>query len=66
MLEVGVQPAVEDRVCDRAEHGKGVNDEKEGQLHLRFNLHPHRGFLDDLESYLLKMTLLSICFDYIN
>ncbi len=66
MLEVGVQPAVEDRVGDRAEHSKGVNDEKEGQLHLGFNLHPHRGLLDNLESYLLIMTLLSLCFDYIN
>ena len=41
MLEVGVEPAVEDRVGDRAEHGEGVNDEEKGQLDLGFNLHPH-------------------------
>ena len=41
MLEVGVEPAVEDRVGDRAEHGEGVNDEEKSQLDLGFNLHPH-------------------------
>ncbi len=47
MFEVGVEPTVEDRVSDRAEHGEGVNDKEKGQLNIGFN---HRGLLDDLKS----------------
>ena len=37
VLEVGVEPAVEDGVRDGGEHGKGVHDEEQGQLEGRFD-----------------------------
>ena len=46
MLEIGVEPSVEDRVCDGVEHRERVDDEEESQLHFRF----HDGrLLDNLE-----------------
>lgn len=36
VLEIGVEPAVEDRVGDGGQHRKGVHDEEQDQLGDRF------------------------------
>jgi hypothetical protein len=37
VLEVGVEPSIEDGVRDGGEHGKGVHDEEQGQLQGRLD-----------------------------
>ena len=51
MLEVGVEPAVQDRVCDGAQHGEGVNDEEEGQLEIGLDRRFVVGFAESLETW---------------
>ena len=46
VLEVGVEPSVEDRVSDGVEHRERVDDEEESQLHFRFD---DGRLLDNLE-----------------
>jgi len=45
VLEIGVEPAVEDGVGDRVEHRERVDHEEQGQLHLGVD----PVLLDDLE-----------------
>ena len=46
VLEIGVEPSVEDRVCDGVEHRERVDDEEESQLHFRLD---DGRLLDNLE-----------------
>ena len=51
MLEVGVEPSIEDGVGDGVEHRERVDDEEEGQLHFRFDHRRIPGLLSDLKPW---------------